>query len=72
MAQSYEDIVRDRDLALEHFEYCVEHYGENDEDTIQAEKDYETLESQVLWFPTIQSARALSTASVNFSNKMQE
>tara|TARA_B110000977_G_C10593056_1_gene305104 strand:+ start:99 stop:254 length:156 start_codon:yes stop_codon:yes gene_type:complete len=47
MAQSVEQLILDRDEALKHYEYCLEHYGETDEDTIQSENDYNTLESQV-------------------------
>ena len=38
-----EQLILNRDQALEHYEYCLEHYGETDEDTIQSENDYNTL-----------------------------
>jgi len=41
-------LIQQRDDALEHYEYCLEHYGDADEDTIQAEQDYDTLDSLVL------------------------
>ena len=47
MTQSVEQLIQDRDEALKHYEYCLEHYGETDEDTIQSENDYNTLESLV-------------------------
>lgn len=47
MTQTVEQLILDRDEALKHYEYCLEHYGETDEDTIQSENDYNTLESQV-------------------------
>ena len=46
-----EQLVKQRDEALEHYEYCLEHYGETDEDTIQAECDYNTLDSIVSHTP---------------------
>lgn len=45
---NYEQIRKQRDQALEHFEYCLEHYGELDEDTVQAENDYVSLDSQLI------------------------
>ena len=43
-----DQLNQQRDDALEHYEYCLEHYGETDEDTIQAECDYNTLDSLIL------------------------
>ena len=43
-----EALIQTRDNALEYFEYCLEHYGETDEDTIDAESEYNTLDSLVL------------------------
>ena len=43
-----DELIQQRDDALEHYEYCVEHYGETDEDTIQAEVDYNALDSLVI------------------------
>lgn len=43
-----EDLNQQLKDAEEHYEYCLEHYGETDEDTIQAECDYNTLDSLIL------------------------
>lgn len=43
-----EALSQTRDNALEYFEYCLEHYGETDEDTIQAECEYNALDSLIL------------------------
>ena len=44
------------DEALEYFEYCLEHYGETDEDTIQAEIDYNALDSLILHSEIVEEA----------------
>ena len=43
-----DQLIQQRDNALEYFEYCLEHYGETDEDTIQAEIDYNAIDSLVI------------------------
>lgn len=51
-----EALIQTRDEALEYFEYCLEHYGETDEDTIQAEIDYNALDSLILHSEIVEEA----------------
>lgn len=56
MKQSLEQLIKDRNEALEHYEYCLEHYGETDEDTRDAENCYNALDSIVLHTPVEETA----------------